>query len=173
MEHKRSATLFHARSLLLELSKKLNFIRTQERDIQQKALKIYNDMKDDVKLLIKKFLEEGATSSDSDLKNIVRDIRSYWAQLEKMVHGPVIIVTKSVSFLKSQIRLWENIRRVEIAEDPEDALRIAELQNPPVGTPVSNFVVDASSYSNEELEAFAEEVTRRYKNQVHVLVVGK
>ena len=171
MEAKRSATIFHAKSLLIELSKKVNFIKGQEKDLRMKALKIYTDMKDDVKLLIKKFLEEGG--DDTELKSIVRDIKAFWAELEKMVYGPVVIVTKNVSFLKSQKRLWENVRNIEIAEDPEEAIRIAEIQKPLSGAPVSNFIVDSSCYSDEELEAFGEEVARRYKNQVHVLIVGK
>ncbi len=155
METKRSATLFHARSLLMELQKKLHFIRSQEHDIQAKAVKIYNDMKDDVKLLIKKFFEERTAKTEPELRDIVRDIRSHWSELEKMIYGPVVIVTHSVSFLKAQIRLWEQMRRIEIAENTEEALRIAALQKPPVGTPVSNFIVDAQSFTSEEIETFA------------------
>lgn len=173
METKRSATIFHAKNVLAELTSKLQYIKSQQEDIKKKAVRVYFDLVKEVKLLVKSFINEKKAGSDSEIKNIIKNIKNAWSEIEKMIFGPVIIVTRTVSFFKSQKKLWEGNRRIELAESLEEALNLAAEQKPDYGERVSYFIVDANSYTRDELERFAETVKITYGNKIPVLIVGK
>lgn len=173
MEEKRSVSLREAKNLLDALTKNVMLIRDQENEVKKKAYKIYNEFREEVKLLIKKFFEEGSISSDPDLRNIIRGIKDIWSELERDLFGPVIIVTRKISFFKSQKRLWEKTRNIEVSENPDEAIRMVSLQNPLIGEKVSSFIVDGESFSEEEIEKFAETVSHLYNGKIPVLIVGE
>jgi HrpA-like RNA helicase len=127
--------------------------------------KFYREHKHDIDLLVQ-HSENVRVSGYEDLQELVSKIRIEWSNIEREVHGPVVIITADMK--------WDTIRRILAAEDIREAMIIeqqerARTNGAVIGNPVFAFIIDKALVSDpaelEEFTRFLEHVRGYQKSE--------
>jgi len=83
---------------------------------------------------------------DRELFDIISKITEHWIKIEKVVLGPVIIVTRDINYFISKKNIWDASREIIVVENTEMAIDVIKgLKSDSgyrYGPPASTLIID-------------------------------